>query len=328
MSKQPYNVQMEENSFAVTQGFQSYVSKPEITALSPNYLVKGSRNVLIDYAARVISRNGYKLYNQANSGAGAIKGSYDWNTSTGKFFNLRSYDKNLEFDWNGTYNSLVSNLTNPYLEFCQVNDFTEQTDVLLFVQGDKNYYRWSGGVSKVWKSTSTTLTKQGVLTAATTIAFVAGTPGTVAPTITDSANNFLNAGFAAGDTLYITGSPANSNTFTIGSVVAGTITLIMTNSVTAEGAGAAITVHNGEATWKQSRFFAAGYTLGVATMTIASPGVVSFTGHGLVLNDTVRFTTTGALPTRLVANTDYYVIAGGLTANAFELALTQGGTAL
>jgi len=247
---------MQEDSFAVTQGFQSYVSKPEITALSPNYLVKGSKNVLIDYAARVISRNGYKLYNQANTGSGAIKGSYDWNTSTGKFFNLRSYDKNLEFDWNGTYNNLVSNLTNPYLEFCQVNDSTEQTDVMLFVQGDQNYYRWSGGVSKVWKSTSTTLTKQGVLTAVTTIAFVAGTAGTVAPTITDSANNFLNAGFAAGDTLYVTGSTANSFQFTIGSVTAGTITLVMSNVLTSEAAGQTITIHNGEPTWKASRFFA------------------------------------------------------------------------
>ncbi len=38
-------------------------------------------------------------------------------------------------------------------------------------------------------------------------------------------------------------------------------------------------------------------TIGTATMTIASPCVVSFTAHGLTLNDSIQFTTTGALPT-------------------------------
>lgn len=69
-------------------------------------------------------------------------------------------------------------------------------------------------------------------------------------------------------------------------------------------------------------------SLGVATITIASPGVVSNTGHGLIAGDQVKFTTTGALPTGLAAGTVYYVIAAGLTANAFELATTLAGTAI
>ncbi len=255
MAKSSYNGQMQEDNFNLTSGFRGYVSKPEITALAPNFLVKGSKNVLIDYANRVISRNGYTLYRQANTGAGPIRGSFDWTTSTGKFFNLRSYDGKLEFDWNGTYNSLVTTLSTPFLDFCQVLDFTEQTDVLLFVQSNSNMYRWSGGVSKVASSTATTLTKQGVLTGKATIAFVAGTPGSVAPTITDSNSGFVTAGFAAGDSLFVTGSTANSKTFTIGSVTAGTITLIMSNSLTSEVAGPSITIHNGEPTWKSARFF-------------------------------------------------------------------------
>lgn len=69
-------------------------------------------------------------------------------------------------------------------------------------------------------------------------------------------------------------------------------------------------------------------TLGTATMTIASPCVVTFNSHGLTANDTVRFTTTIALPTGIVAGTTYYVIATGLTANTFQLSLTLGGTAV
>lgn len=47
---------------------------------------------------------------------------------------------------------------------------------------------------------------------------------------------------------------------------------------------------------------------GTFTVTIASPGVVTLTDHGLETGDCVELTTTGALPTGLSANTNYYVI--------------------
>jgi hypothetical protein len=64
------------------------------------------------------------------------------------------------------------------------------------------------------------------------------------------------------------------------------------------------------------------------TITIASPGVVSWTAHGLIAGDPVVFTTTGALPTGLTAGTIYYVIATGITANSFRVATTPGGSAI
>jgi hypothetical protein len=64
------------------------------------------------------------------------------------------------------------------------------------------------------------------------------------------------------------------------------------------------------------------------TITIASPAVVSWTAHGLSAGDTFVPTTSGALPTGLTAGTTYYVIAAGLTANAFEVSATPGGAAI
>lgn len=270
-----------EDNFNTTKGFKSYVSKPEITDLSPQFLVPGSKNVLIDFAKRIISRNGYTLFGAAASAnSTGIKSSYEWDTSTAKQFPIRVWGVNLQFYWNSIWNTLVSTLTTPYLQFAKIWDNTEKIDVLLWVLGDPNTYKWSGGVSKLWKSTATTLTKQGVLSAKTTIAFVAGTPGSVAPTITDSAANFLNAGFAAGDTLHVTGSTLNNRNFTIGSVTAGTITLIMTDVLTSEAATPAITLHTGEPTWASARFLTTGtrkivylgveytYTGGEATDTL------------------------------------------------------------
>jgi hypothetical protein len=63
-----------------------------------------------------------------------------------------------------------------------------------------------------------------------------------------------------------------------------------------------------------------------ATMTIASPCVVTVTGHTFVANDPFIFTTTGALPTGLTVGTVYYVLAP--SGNTFNVAATSGGSAI
>jgi hypothetical protein len=64
------------------------------------------------------------------------------------------------------------------------------------------------------------------------------------------------------------------------------------------------------------------------TISIASPAVVGWTGHGFSAGQPVIFSTTGALPTGAVAGTIYYVLAAGLGANVFEIGATAGGSAI
>lgn len=64
------------------------------------------------------------------------------------------------------------------------------------------------------------------------------------------------------------------------------------------------------------------------TITVAAPGVVTWTAHGLTAGTPVKFSTTGALPTGITAGTTYYVIAAGLTANSFQISATPGGAAI
>lgn len=73
---------------------------------------------------------------------------------------------------------------------------------------------------------------------ASTIAFVDSGPDT----ITDSGEGFSAAGFVAGDTIAVTGTDSNNGEFTIdtGGVAAGTLTLIGADSLSTEGAGAAV----------------------------------------------------------------------------------------
>lgn len=55
----------------------------------------------------------------------------------------------------------------------------------------------------------------------------------------------------------------------------------------------------------------------VVTISIASPGVVTWVAHGLTADDVIKFTTTGALPTGITAGTAYYVKP--ISADTFQL---------
>lgn len=72
----------------------------------------------------------------------------------------------------------------------------------------------------------------------TGIAFVDSDPDT----ITDSGDGFETAGFEAGDYVTVSGSTNNDGTYLVGTVAAGTLTLDAGESLTAEGAGATITI--------------------------------------------------------------------------------------
>lgn len=77
-----------------------------------------------------------------------------------------------------------------------------------------------------------------------------------------------------------------------------------------------------------SEYFAIATRAATVTVTIASPAVVSWTGHGLSIGDQVSFETTGALPTGLSVGVHYYVIAAGFGANSFQVSTSRGGSAV
>jgi hypothetical protein len=64
------------------------------------------------------------------------------------------------------------------------------------------------------------------------------------------------------------------------------------------------------------------------TVTAATPCVVSWTSHGLTSGQAIIFTTSGVMPSGILANQLYYVLVAGFTANSFEFATTPTGTAV
>lgn len=62
------------------------------------------------------------------------------------------------------------------------------------------------------------------------------------------------------------------------------------------------------------------------TMTIATPGVVTWTAHALLEGTAIAFTSTGALPTGLLIGVTYYIKY--VSADTFQLATQIGGVAI
>ena len=120
----------------------------------------------------------------------------------------------------------------------------------------------------------------------------------------------------------------NATTFTYTSGVSGTITVVAATAgrvvpdskitVSATQGGAALTLSTASGTMTA----VAGGELD-ATITIATPGVVTTTAHGFALNDVIRFKTTGTLPGGLSANINYFVQSTP-TSDTFTLATSPG----
>ena len=70
------------------------------------------------------------------------------------------------------------------------------------------------------------------------------------------------------------------------------------------------------------------YLSSTVTISIATPGVITWTGHGRVANDTIRITTTGSLPTGLTASTTTYFVKTVIDANNFTVSASSGGTVI
>lgn len=294
--------------FKLTSDFKGYQSKKDMTNVDSGFLVQGSQNVLVNDGEKISVRRGYTIDGATNSSLTPIKEACDWFTSTSIEHHLRSYQDELEYRYVSPTTGVATwrRLANSFGEavnfkFAPWWSSTESKDLLLFVNGDSNIRMWSGGVTEMLSATASTITKKYIMTAST-IAFVSGSPAT----ITDSAGAFLTTGFQAGDVIVVTGSTANSKTFTIGSVTADTITLVTSNTLTSEPVGTSITISvDGKGTWAEQRFLVSGtrqivingttytYTGGESTGTLTgvtpSPALEA---TGSIVHQAIRVTAT------------------------------------
>lgn len=90
--------------------------------------------------------------------------------------------------------------------------------------------------------------------------------------------------------------------------------------------GTAPTMSTAALTRDQIAYYVGAYGSANVTISIATPGVVTWNGHGFKGGEKIVFSTTGALPTGLTAGTVYYIKP--VDANTFQLSATLGGAAI
>lgn len=105
---------------------------------------------------------------------------------------------------------------------------------------------------------------------------------------------------------------------------------IASTAVALDRANSVAYVHNGISATHQVYLYDYSVTPNVpsttVTITIAAPGVVTQAAHPYSAGDQIQFSTTGALPTGIVAGTTYFV--KNPTANTYEFAATTGGASI
>lgn len=143
-------------------------------------------------------------------------------------------------------------------------------------------------------------------------------------------SDFTAAGsLAAGDLFEIENGAGNSRKVTAALIGAGLGVLHAYDeqaSGTAGGSSVAAWTPRILNTTKLNTISGASLSTSVVTITIASPGVVTWNSHGFAAGVAINIATTGALPTGLTAGVTYYVVSPA--ANTFQLAATPGGAAI
>lgn len=230
---------MEKLSLAEeTLGYQT-VQDP--TNTDQRYLIGPSKNVMIDQNRKVRSRPGYTRLGSGSEALTNVRNGPTWNTSKESDLPLKFFDDKwqvylgtidtVEINDYVTVKSSLSTTAKPRVAFWY--DDTENIDLALMVQGDSNYYEWSGAVAVVGSiPDGTHITKAGTSTWAanrfyttrnkTMVCVRTGTEYTY--TAGESSTNLTvstSVGLVAGDVLVqkvvvtAIAAPANRNAHTI-----------------------------------------------------------------------------------------------------------------
>lgn len=132
--------------------FAGYISSDDPTRVSPQVMVRGSQNVLLQNTGNIANREGKKLYDPADDTDDPVVTSFDWSSPDGELLLVRVLTSGkLQFyntpdsTW---YTIYTYPTTNTDISFAKWWDLTNSKELLVMCNGTPNLYAWSGGVSQ------------------------------------------------------------------------------------------------------------------------------------------------------------------------------------
>lgn len=143
--------------------FIGYNSAGDKTNIDPRFMIRGSKNVYKKQSGAIASRFGLERRGSADTTTEGVKADFVWESSIGEDRPLRVANSKLQVEsdivTSGTYvwYDLASSLTNTRFVFDTWWDNTAKRDILLYVKGDSNLYKWSGGMGLIASTTSNTI---------------------------------------------------------------------------------------------------------------------------------------------------------------------------
>lgn len=211
--------------FSLVSDFTGYVSSKDKTLVDPRVLIHGSKNVYKKLSGTIAVRPGLKRRGSADTSAGGITSSFEWNTSLGATIPLRyiSDTGKLQFESDivasGTYvwYDLLTGLSASDISFDTWWDNTNKKDVLLFVLGSSTMYHWSGALALFVSATATVITLDRDATtsgfSASGSIIINGTPATYSG-VSGSTLTGVSVDFSAtaANSVVIEATGTNSNT--------------------------------------------------------------------------------------------------------------------
>lgn len=144
------------SNFKVVSKFLGYVTKPDATNTDGRYLVSGSKNVLVNDAEKVATREGYTRDGAADSTIAPIDSSFEWLTNSASELALRAGNALLQVRINGAWETLKDTLTSTNLVFTTWWDNARKFDILVWVDGTATQWYWTGAVATLSAITDAT----------------------------------------------------------------------------------------------------------------------------------------------------------------------------
>lgn len=150
--------------------FLGYASSPDKTAVSPQLMIRGSKNVYKKLSGTLAARPGLKLRGSVDSTLAKVDSSFEWNTWDARCIPIRISNSKLQVEsdivLSGTpvWYTLATSLTKTRYVFdawwdnTGINNGQSKKDVLLFVNGSTNLSYWSGAMALFVSATATVVT--------------------------------------------------------------------------------------------------------------------------------------------------------------------------
>lgn len=144
--------------------FLGYASSPDKTSVSPQMMIRGSKNVYKKLSGTIAARPGLKLRGAVDATLAKVDSSFEWNTWDGRCLPIRISNSKLQVEsdivTSGTYvwYTLQTSLTKTRYVFDAWWDNTNKKDVLLGVNGSASLLNWSGAIALFVSATATVIT--------------------------------------------------------------------------------------------------------------------------------------------------------------------------